>query len=147
MHSFVSDYYRLQILYENGGIYFDTDVEARKDFSELLEKNTGLLLGFIYDSLIGTAVIGAEEGNQIILELMSQYEDASWRYNNKTGEFKIILKQFGEKNLQNNNDLFTAYFLKYIPEFKLNGKGQKINNISIYPKEYFEGYSFDSRHN
>ena len=33
---FVSDYARLDIIYENGGIYLDTDVELVKNLDELL---------------------------------------------------------------------------------------------------------------
>ena len=35
--SFVSDYARLVILYENGGIYFDTDVELIRPIDKLFE--------------------------------------------------------------------------------------------------------------
>lgn len=34
--AFVSDYARLKIIYENGGIYLDTDVEVIKSLDELL---------------------------------------------------------------------------------------------------------------
>ena len=41
--AFVSDYARLQIVYENGGIYLDTDVELLKSLNSLLDLN--LFLG------------------------------------------------------------------------------------------------------
>lgn len=34
--AFVSDYIRMRVLYENGGLYLDADVEVIKDFSPLL---------------------------------------------------------------------------------------------------------------
>lgn len=37
-YAFVSDYARFKILYENGGIYFDTDVEVIKPMNDILEK-------------------------------------------------------------------------------------------------------------
>lgn len=37
-YAFVSDYARFKILYENGGIYFDTDVEVIKPINDILEK-------------------------------------------------------------------------------------------------------------
>ena len=36
--AFVSDVARMYALYEYGGIYFDTDVEVIRDFSELLKR-------------------------------------------------------------------------------------------------------------
>lgn len=84
-YAFAADYFRLRVLYESGGIYFDTDVEVKKDFAELL--NTGLLLGFIYDASIGTAVIGAEKENSLIKSLIDLYETADYEYNDLNKEF------------------------------------------------------------
>lgn len=35
--AFVSDYARLKVVYDNGGIYLDTDVELRKNLDSLRE--------------------------------------------------------------------------------------------------------------
>ena len=35
--AFVSDYFRLKALYEQGGVYLDTDVELLRPFGDLLE--------------------------------------------------------------------------------------------------------------
>ena len=37
-YAFLTDYLRLLIVEEHGGIYFDTDVEAVRSFDELLDK-------------------------------------------------------------------------------------------------------------
>ena len=39
-YAFVSDYARFKILYEHGGIYFDTDVEVIKPLDDILAKGT-----------------------------------------------------------------------------------------------------------
>ncbi|MCD2502365.1 mannosyltransferase [Clostridium sp. NSJ-145] len=117
-YAFVSDYARLKVLYDHGGIYFDTDVEVKKDLEPFLENN--LFLGFMYDSLLGTAVIGACKNNTIIKELLDKYNTIKLEY------------------IPNNN-MFTEYFLKNYPSFKLNNEYQKVEEgVSIYPKEYFE---------
>ena len=36
--AYVSDYARLKVLYENGGVYFDTDVEVIRPMDDLMEK-------------------------------------------------------------------------------------------------------------
>ena len=144
-YAFVADYFRLKVLYEQGGIYFDTDIEVCRNFEELL--NTGVLLGFIFDASIGTAVIGAEKENHLIRDLMNLYETAEYEMNVDKNEYVLKFAMFSEKKLTNNNDLFTAYFLKKIDGFRLNGKEQHLSDVSIYPKEYFEGYTFDKKHN
>lgn len=117
-YAFVSDYVRLKVLYEYGGIYLDTDIEVKKSFDNFL--NNDLFLGFMYDSLLGTAVIGAKKNNKIIKELLDRYDKL-------------------ELNNEANNNMYTQYFLNNFPNFKLNNKYQNLGQgISIYPKEYFE---------
>lgn len=43
-YAFVSDYARFKILYEQGGLYFDTDVEVIKPMDDIVEK--GPFMGF-----------------------------------------------------------------------------------------------------
>lgn len=38
-YAFASDWLRLRILYSEGGLYFDTDVEVFKGFDDLLKDN------------------------------------------------------------------------------------------------------------
>jgi mannosyltransferase OCH1-like enzyme len=55
--AFVADYVRLQALYEYGGLYFDTDIEALKPFDELL--GCELFMGLQAPDSVGVGVIGA----------------------------------------------------------------------------------------
>ena len=52
--AFVSDYIRIKVLYQYGGIYLDTDVEVLKSFDHLL----GAIgfLGFENKTTVGTAI-------------------------------------------------------------------------------------------
>ena len=66
--AFVSDYVRLKVVYDNGGIYLDTDVELIKPIDDLIE-NSGFM-GFDEKGIIATGLgFGAEAGNKIIYEL------------------------------------------------------------------------------
>lgn len=117
-YAFVSDYARLKVLYEHGGIYLDTDIEVKKDLSDFL--NNDLFLGFMYNSLLGTAVIGASKNNKIIKDLLGKYENKKLKY-------------------EPNNNMFTEYFLNNYSSFRLNNQYQELHdNVKIYPKEYFE---------
>lgn len=152
-YAFVTDWMRLKILYEYGGIYLDTDVEIYKSFSDIIDSKktpVAVFLGFIFDVSIGTAVIGAEQGNKLICELLNQYNNAMYEYDVTAQTFTIKFDFMPEMYMVNNNDMFTAYFLNYVDGFLLNGKKQicGVNrDIMVCPKEYFEGYSLDFRHN
>ena len=72
--AFVTDYVRLKVVYDAGGIYLDTDVEIIKNIDDLLE-NEGFM-GFDEKGIIATGLgFGAEAGNRIIGEMLSDYDD------------------------------------------------------------------------
>jgi len=70
--AFVSDYARLKILYDHGGIYTDTDVEIVKSLDQFLVHDA--FTGFEPEKYIPNAVMGAQKGNKWIEELLSYYE-------------------------------------------------------------------------
>ena len=57
-YGFLSDFFRFTVLYEYGGVYIDTDVELFKPLDAFLDCK--MFMGFIFDSSIGTALIGSE---------------------------------------------------------------------------------------
>jgi hypothetical protein len=72
--AFVSDYVRLKVIYDNGGIYLDTDVELIKPIDTLLD-NKGFM-GFDEKGIVATGLgLGAEKGNEIIAEFLKDYDD------------------------------------------------------------------------
>lgn len=75
--AFVSDYARLKILYEEGGVYMDTDVEACRPLDELL--NYEAFSGFESGNRIQTGTFGAAKGSGWIGFLLSYYEGRHFR--------------------------------------------------------------------
>lgn len=71
--AFVTDYVRLKVLYEYGGIYMDTDVEVCKNLDPLLKYNA--FSGYESDSSILTGTIGACRGNEWIGMLLHDYDN------------------------------------------------------------------------
>lgn len=70
--AFVSDYARLKIIYENGGVYLDTDVTLLKNLDLFLEYTA--FFGREDDLYVNTGLgFGAEKGARIMHELMSDY--------------------------------------------------------------------------
>ena len=72
--AFVSDYARLKIIYDNGGIYLDTDVEIIKPIDDLLCEEG--FMGFDEKGIVATGLgFGAGKGNKIVGEFLKDYDD------------------------------------------------------------------------
>ena len=72
--AFVSDFVRLKVIYDHGGIYLDTDVEILRPIDDLLEAKG--YMGFDENGLMSTGLgFGAEKGNEIVGEFLKAYDD------------------------------------------------------------------------
>ena len=72
--AFVSDFARLRIIYDHGGIYLDTDVEIIKPLEPLLEGSG--FMGFDEKGIVGTGLgFAAEAGNEIVGAFLKDYDD------------------------------------------------------------------------
>lgn len=79
--AFVSDVARLKIIYENGGIYFDTDVEVIKSFSDILCGS--YYLGLEEPGRINTGVgFGAEKNSPVVKAMLDVYKDVHFKNSN-----------------------------------------------------------------
>lgn len=75
--AFVTDYVRLKVLYENGGIYLDTDVELIKPLDELIRDNG--FMGFDDGGIIATGLgFACEKGNPVVGAMLRDYDDISF---------------------------------------------------------------------
>lgn len=75
--AFVSDYVRLKVIYDHGGIYLDTDVELLKPLDDLLHYSG--FMGFDEKGIVATGLgFGGEKGNPIVGELLKDYADISF---------------------------------------------------------------------
>ena len=70
--AFLSDFVRLIVVYENGGIYFDTDVEVIKPFDDLVRFES--FYGFENDKFVATGLgFGAEKNSKTVKSILNQY--------------------------------------------------------------------------
>ncbi|MEG0180322.1 MAG: glycosyltransferase [Romboutsia sp.] len=125
--AYVSDYARINALYEYGGIYMDTDVEVYKSFNDLLSDNK-CILGFEQDKYIATSFIAVVQGYILIKEFLEQYKNISF-YNE---DMSLDLTT----NVQKLTSILERKGLKR------DGKFQMVDGISIYPQEYFSPYDY-----
>ena len=145
--AFVSDYARLKVLYDNGGIYMDTDVEVVKPLDDLLKYNW--FSGFESEDRIPTGTMGAGWNSSIIKLLLSDYDNRHFIKSDGsfdlTTNVELITKALKENyNIQlnntyqvfgNNNVLFPFDFL--CCKDYLTGKVNKTENS--YTIHHFEG--------
>jgi len=126
---FVPDYARLDIIYNHGGIYLDTDVEIVKPFDDLLQDE--MFCGFETSSNVAFGLgFGAVKGHHILKNMMEQYEKLNF------------INQDGSLNLIASPAYQTDVLKKY--KLELNNKYQNINGIAVYPNEYFCPKSFET---
>lgn len=75
--AFVSDYVRLKVLYDKGGIYLDTDVELIKPLDDLISEHG--YMGFDDNGLVSTGLgFACEKGNELVGKLLADYDDISF---------------------------------------------------------------------
>lgn len=95
--AFVSDYARLKIVYDEGGIYLDTDVELKKSLDEL-RKSEGFFAiqqeGHYCNTGLG---FGAKKENEIVKTMLDLYDDLIYSEENK---FSIACPYLNTKALE-----------------------------------------------
>ena len=145
--AFISDYVRLKVLYEHGGIYMDTDVEVCKSFDDLLGYSAWS--GFESDSCIPTGTMASDKQNEWIGNLLKYYDGRHFK--NENGDFDLttnvvtitkITKEIYNINLNNKRQVFGNNYLllpfEYLCAKSLeNGKIYKTNNT--YTIHHFNG--------
>lgn len=122
--AFVSDYARLKVIYDNGGIYLDTDVELVKSLNSLLENDcfVGVQQGSEY---IATGLgFGASKHNEMIKEMLLEYDGIIFDNNNRQELACPILN--------------TKPFYKY--GYHCSDEVQVVNGVHIYPPRFFAPY-------
>ncbi|HDU8579807.1 TPA: hypothetical protein RG679_004523 [Vibrio diabolicus] len=111
--AYVSDYIRLKVLYEYGGVYLDTDITLEKDITPLLD--TEFFIGMEDETYISAGIIGTVENNVIIKKILDFY-----------------------KNDIMSSDIYTIP--KVITHVIEKNNFQTIGNI--YPPEFFYPYHY-----
>ena len=125
-YAFVSDYARLWILYEYGGIYFDTDVEAIKSFADILEKGGFMGLescedgGYAPNPGLG---FGCAPKLNIYKELIESYEHDDFIGSDGKQNLSTIVIRTG-------NILKRHGFVE-------KNEFQQFGDITLYPTDYF----------
>lgn len=73
-YGFVPDYFRMKIIYEQGGIYLDTDVELLRNIDDLRYNEAFCGMEVPGEAALGLG-FGAVEGHPVIAKLLERYQN------------------------------------------------------------------------
>lgn len=119
--AFVTDYIRLKVLTEFGGVYMDTDVEILKPIDVFLDNKA--FSGFEDVDAVPTGIMACEKGFPLFSMLLSDYSN------------RQFIKEDGSFDYTTNTVTITKYCVQH--GLILNNKKQTIEGFTLYPKEFF----------
>ncbi len=122
--AFVSDYARLKVIYDNGGIYLDTDVELLKSLDSLLDHKCFLATDQFGQKIATGLGFGAERHNETIKKMMDIYCDLDFSPERQ--------KELTCPRL--NTQVLEQYGYAYSDEIRM------VNDAVIYPPRYFDPF-------
>lgn len=97
--AFVSDYVRAYAIYNQGGIYLDTDVFVVDSLDPLLDNKA--FVGYEHPDYPFTAVFGAEAGHPFIKDMLDYYNDVQMEFkfedNNTISVSNLLVEKYGCK--------------------------------------------------
>lgn len=128
-YSFVSDVVRLDILYQYGGIYLDTDVSLIKNLDSLLYQQ-----GFVgvekWGNINTGGLVGVIPKHSMIKEMLEYRK-----------QFHFI-NDDGSLNMDTNGIYETIPFIQH--GMRINNTIQIINGMTVYPSSVFHPYDYMS---
>ena len=131
-YAFVSDYARFKILYEHGGLYFDTDVEVIRPMDDIIAN--GPFMGFEIDpnkncpngAVAPGLGLGAVAGMVIYGQIIKAYDG-----------FRFI-----DENGNLNQTTVVSYTTDILKRAGLSAQPgiQTFSGLTVYPKDYFNPF-------
>ena len=135
--AFVSDYARFWILYNYGGLYFDTDVEIIKDMTSIIVNGAFMGCETVDKCAPGLGLgvnpglgLGVNPGLGLYDEILKSYERSHF------------IKENGEIDCTPIVDRVTDILIKH--GFIEINEVQKLDDITIYPPRYFSPLDYET---
>ena len=121
-YAFVSDYARFDILYQHGGLYFDTDVEVIKPLDEILKR--GAFAGVESAGALNAGLgLASPAASPIYKEILDSYRNCSFIKDDGSMDLTTVVTRV--------SDIFKKH------GFTDKNEVQKVEDITVYPSEYF----------
>lgn len=121
-YAFVSDYARFFILYQHGGLYFDTDVEIIRPMNHIIEK--GAFMGVeVYNKTNPGLGLGVAPGLGLYKEILDYYNNLQF--------LDTEGKQIPGTVVAHTTKILKRHGLQHTDDI------QQVANVWIYPRDYF----------
>ena len=122
--AFVSDYARLKVVYDNGGIYLDTDVELRKNLDSLREKRC--YIGIQQNECLCTTGLGfgATKSNPVVQKMLKSYDDLTF---SDSHVLELSCPRLNDAVIRSYGAISDTEITE-LPE------------VTVYPPQYFDPY-------
>lgn len=121
--AFVSDYIRVKVLYEHGGIYLDTDEQMVQSLERFAEHN--FFVGMEPVNRIGGQVFGCEAKNEVMGAILAHYNGINFQIEPQSNT-TVIGARFGQ------------VLKELYPTLELKEEAQHLDQgVVIYPSTYF----------
>lgn len=127
--AFVSDYIRLKVIYENGGVYLDTDMLVIKNIDELL--NNIFFLGAEDVQFINCSIIGSVKHNSTLRDILKYYDKLNF---DKISFYDITIPKIVTKLIR---DKFC--YKEGFDRMILFG------DLVVYPEKYFYPFPYTQK--
>ena len=121
--AFVSDFVRLKVLSEEGGLYLDTDVNVLKSFDGLMGLDAFCGFEGSKSKPIGTCVMASKAGGEWIGEMLAAYEE------------RHFINADGSLDQTTNTAFLSSLMVK--SGFVRNGLQQTYKDCTVFPTDYF----------
>lgn len=128
-YGFAPDYARIEILYEHGGIYFDTDVELKRNIDDLLYQEAFCSVEK-WQVLNFGGCSGAVKGHKSLEPFIEAWEK------------RELVRDDGTLDSISSGLIDTTIAINQ--GYIINGKNQTINGMNIYTYDYFHPYDYMS---
>lgn len=123
--AFVSDYARFKILYDFGGLYFDTDVEVIKSLDDIIAQGSFMGCGSENETNPGLGMAAAP-GLGLYKEIIDYYNTSEFDASGNITVVQIVTSILRRKGLKTTNEV------------------QVIDGIRFYPPEYFSPIDYST---
>lgn len=136
-YAFVSDYARFKILYDNGGVYFDTDVEVIRSMDEIVAQAPYMGVETVeypfgkadFKCFVNPGLgFAVPPHHAFFKDMINLYRSLDFEVNRKDYALKTIT-QYTSEMLQKKGWVPTKEGVS------------KVDDITIFPKQYFNPYS------
>lgn len=128
--AFVSDYARFYVLYQYGGLYFDTDVEVIKDMSDIVASGAFLGCERLDKTNQGYSIgvnpglgLGVPPKFKLYEEILEEYQNSHFINSDGSINYRTVVDR--------TTDILIKHGLSDCDSI------QKIAEVTIYPSEYF----------